>query len=397
MNYLDLKFKYNREFKSAKDYSNEITEITKLKTFESKIKYYNDNIRSLSISLMSGKLFIPPDNSESLSVELKLYCDCPTCIEKNLFSPKQRATYLKLRKAEFDRVNNLINTKLTFIEKYEEALKIKGFEFGSFYLFDNIIPNNLLKQDDEMFERHPEIYLKPTTQEEISLYNKLIMAQFNSESEKGICRFQIFNSKNEKEKLAIKLSKAIDPKRIIDNCIKEIQQNFSYPPNEDIKKRALQHNRKEHIWFLQIIEGDEVNLNVEVLKLYDLGLFTHVKEIADFYRFLNNYGNSEQQNEDSKESIIESQNTTARQVLIMHYILKYLKVDNIDATKRAELIQFLTGKSSKNVYDLVRNPLTTKQGDFRQKDLQVIRIFFENLGLEEIVKMINNELEISNK
>lgn len=85
--------------------------------------------------------------------------------------------------------------------------------------------------------------------------------------------------------------------------------------------------------------------------------------------------------------------TTARQVLAVHYLLEYCQVRGVDQTHKARFIEFLTNKSSKNIYDLVLNPLATKRKNFRREDLQFIRPYFENLGLTEIVKMINNQLD----
>jgi hypothetical protein len=85
--------------------------------------------------------------------------------------------------------------------------------------------------------------------------------------------------------------------------------------------------------------------------------------------------------------------TTARQVLAMHYLFEYCQVRGVDQSKKAEFIEFLTGKNYKNIYDTVRNPLATKTGNFKKGDLQYIRTFFENLGLSEIVKAIGNELD----
>jgi len=85
--------------------------------------------------------------------------------------------------------------------------------------------------------------------------------------------------------------------------------------------------------------------------------------------------------------------TTARQVLAMHYLFEYTKVVGIDQTEKAHFIEFLTGKNYKNIYDAVRSPLATKDGNLRKGDLRYIRPYFEKLGLREIVKMIDNELD----
>ena len=65
---------------------------------------------------------------------------------------------------------------------------------------------------------------------------------------------------------------------------------------------------------------------------------------------------------------------------------------NIDNTNIAKFIEFLTNKNSKNIYDSVRNPLASKDKNFRKKDLNYIKPYFENLGLNEITKMIDNEI-----
>lgn len=85
--------------------------------------------------------------------------------------------------------------------------------------------------------------------------------------------------------------------------------------------------------------------------------------------------------------------TTARQVLAVLYLLEYCQVKEVDKTQKARFIEFLTGKNYDNIYKAVRSPLASKVGNFRREDLQFIRPFFENLGLVEIVKMINNQLD----
>jgi hypothetical protein len=83
--------------------------------------------------------------------------------------------------------------------------------------------------------------------------------------------------------------------------------------------------------------------------------------------------------------------TTARQVLAIHYLLKYSKVDQASNADVARFIEFLTGKNYKNIYKRVCNPLGSRDKELNE-DLRFIRDFFEKLGLTEIVKMINNEI-----
>ncbi|MFH2143310.1 MAG: hypothetical protein ABIJ97_12860 [Bacteroidota bacterium] len=83
--------------------------------------------------------------------------------------------------------------------------------------------------------------------------------------------------------------------------------------------------------------------------------------------------------------------TTSRQVLAMHYIFKYIQVNNVDKTDVARFIQFLTGKSFDNIYKRVRDPLRENNKTLKS-DLKFIREYFNKLELNEIVKMINNEI-----
>ncbi|MEI6767161.1 MAG: hypothetical protein WCM76_16140 [Bacteroidota bacterium] len=83
--------------------------------------------------------------------------------------------------------------------------------------------------------------------------------------------------------------------------------------------------------------------------------------------------------------------TTARQVLAVHYLLKYANVKNIDKTEIARFIQFLTGKNFDNIYKRLQNPFKINEKALNE-DLRFVRNYFERLEMSEVVKMINNEL-----
>jgi len=83
--------------------------------------------------------------------------------------------------------------------------------------------------------------------------------------------------------------------------------------------------------------------------------------------------------------------TTARQVLSVHYLLKYANVKNVDKTEIARFIQFLTGKNLDNIYKKLQNPFKVNDKALKE-DLRFVRDYFERLNLPEIVKMINNEI-----
>jgi hypothetical protein len=99
-----------------------------------------------------------------------------------------------------------------------------------------------------------------------------------------------------------------------------------------------------------------------------------------------------------EDDVSESKTSTALQVLIVHYLLKGYGVESTEfLTETARLVQFLTGKEGgvkriqdTNIYKKVRQPF--KRNDKTVlKDLQVIRPFFVDLGLEKVVELIDHE------
>ncbi|MBI5539063.1 MAG: hypothetical protein HY951_03325 [Bacteroidia bacterium] len=83
--------------------------------------------------------------------------------------------------------------------------------------------------------------------------------------------------------------------------------------------------------------------------------------------------------------------TTARQVLAVHYLLQYYNVKNVDKTEIARFIQFLTGKNLDNIYKKIQNPFKVNDKSVKD-DLRFVREYFEKMGMAEVVKMINSEL-----
>ncbi len=121
-------------------------------------------------------------------------------------------------------------------------------------------------------------------------------------------------------------------------------------------------------------------------------LFNQIKKSAE---------EKEQEPEEIKDEVNNAEFTTARQVLAVHYLLEYCKVKNVDKTVKARFIQFLTGKETgakkiqnTTIYKKVSNPFSLDNSTLNA-DLQFIRKYFEDLGLNEIAKMITNEISKS--
>jgi hypothetical protein len=87
--------------------------------------------------------------------------------------------------------------------------------------------------------------------------------------------------------------------------------------------------------------------------------------------------------------------TTARQVLAVSYMLKQLGMKNIDKKAQADFIEFLTGKTHRDIYDRVRDPLLVYHK--ANQDAEYVKKWFQRLGLAEIVKNIEADLSGSAK
>jgi hypothetical protein len=90
------------------------------------------------------------------------------------------------------------------------------------------------------------------------------------------------------------------------------------------------------------------------------------------------------------------QNTTRRQVIAMQIIFKALDIRNIDNSAKARVIEFLTGKNSKNIYDMVCKPLAESDIDI-QKDYEMVKSVLEELGDNQIITLVNEEMRKNTK
>ncbi|MEJ7862371.1 MAG: hypothetical protein WKF90_12140 [Pyrinomonadaceae bacterium] len=81
-------------------------------------------------------------------------------------------------------------------------------------------------------------------------------------------------------------------------------------------------------------------------------------------------------------------------LLAMHYLLEYLKAKDNKSAK-ARFASFLTGFSKNTFYNDSFN-IHAKQdedGVKWEKDMELVKSFFTDLGLNEIVRMIKNDLD----
>ena len=87
--------------------------------------------------------------------------------------------------------------------------------------------------------------------------------------------------------------------------------------------------------------------------------------------------------------------TLRRQVLVMYYLDKGLNISNgADRTSYAQLIELLTGKNYKNIYDYIRSPFPDKISPRLVDDLKYIREYFVKLRLEQIIILIDKDIQL---
>ncbi len=87
--------------------------------------------------------------------------------------------------------------------------------------------------------------------------------------------------------------------------------------------------------------------------------------------------------------------TLDRATLAMNYLLRFAKANGHN-TDKARFISFLTGYSENTIAQKFSTLHKKEDADFTayEKDMNIIRKYFEKLGLNEIVKMIDNDLEV---
>ena len=165
----------------------------------------------------------------------------------------------------------------------------------------------------------------------------------------------------------------------------------TYIDDEGIEHDIEPTEHKDEVQLLDKYSNDDIIWAFAEYKTCELFLAFLDSEKHKYTPLDNKISNSEIviTNEEHKKEIEEF--TMARQVLAVHYLMKYCQVKDVDKTAIARFIYFLTSKHYGNIYKLVRNPLKgtlPKNND----DLKFIRKYFEELEMEEVVKMINNEM-----
>ena len=419
----ELKIDYPLDFFSNADEipvseQTRIIEALEMETdFSKKLVYYNAHVCSLALEPSWATLSYP--SSGHLNA-VEIYHDCNNIngVCSRCCTPEQREIYLQHRATEVERVVRELNSRVT----YEARLRYFSQIIGSH-------PENGLTGIwanwpgvTDFTERHkrlsvfdsvdelPLIDLAPNTPQEIEVFNRFIETLFAAKykTAEGIFTkyWKGFDFEKAKQKLDTTIAKALDPQIIVEKLREHIETHFGYlrPHNEvevDVwrEKIRIAPNERGETHFLSMVNGldNGLNLSAKRLMIYDFESYEHAQQSYFFYVYLRKIQDGTLE---VKEPEIVKNNltgTTAQQVLAIYYLLQAANMPAGDKSNVARFTEFLTGKNYKNIYDAVRSPIATKaKGELRMKDLQFVRTHFENLGLTEIVQMINNELTTPN-
>lgn len=360
------------------------------KDLRKQLQLINQHIRSLVTYPYEGQVYV----EHNINRKDLIFCVCKKC--KKDFTPKQHNIFLEERIKELHRIQKQIDKLSSYTKKLDYLFQLKPFSLKRFQikLYDNI------EAEKEGLKPALSIDLYPKTLKERQQAAHLIkdyLIEANTKNDLKLLdykeRYPITLLSALQEELQQRLEKCgAKSKQLLQQEINLIQENLKYPSKQYTKDRnytTLYNN----ISYTYNYIADGFSIDYKHIDL-DVNTITKAIKAEQAFAYTQHLQSLLEKEEKNIESIsANKQFTLARQVLVFHYIFEYCKVGNVDQSKKAEFIHFITGKNKKNIYDLVRSPLATKTKEFRKEDLQFIRTYFEDLKMEGIIRLINNELD----
>lgn len=273
--------------------------IEAIQSFEGKLKFYNNHVRSLSAYGMDAQIYLELDRPNNC---LKIYCGCATCRKQTDFDPKKEQTFLELRAKEIERLRKAVDKHKGYHEKLNAVFETKGFHpFNTPPVIHPNVPyDGTTNIDLDLHHTKPVIDLWPDTKEERIIYNDFVRAAFDSKYRTAIGFSQAYKDFDfEKEKQ--RFEKAADEAKVQDGrlreyLISEIERHFDYPAcieaqdkETDIQK-SIRENLAEcgivpHL-FPKLVCGVPVDLDESVLNEIALMRYVHFSELVKFYAYL---------------------------------------------------------------------------------------------------------------
>lgn len=82
----------------------------------------------------------------------------------------------------------------------------------------------------------------------------------------------------------------------------------------------------------------------------------------------------------------------AVKVMAIHYLLKVIEPDmkRKDSAK-ARFIKMLTGNNGDNIYKMVQSPLSSRTGNNRKDEMEIVRKYFSDLGLNKVIEIMSQD------
>jgi hypothetical protein len=161
---------------------------------------------------------------------------------------------------------------------------------------------------------------------------------------------------------------------------------------KESSEKPQQYERSSDGFNLQ--ENDQVKI---------INFLAHHYAKKQFLKFLENEKNQEIETPvagialGSEVDIVENPNdkkqkpTNAQKLLALYYLQKVnLFPVLLDILPLSEFICFLTGQNQKNTYDQLREIHDYKM---TKKNLLVVRKQFERMGMDEVLKLIDNDIK----
>jgi hypothetical protein len=128
-----------------------------------------------------------------------------------------------------------------------------------------------------------------------------------------------------------------------------------------------------------------------IVKYKDLLMDEQINVIANKFIEDAKIGNPLSQTSNEADDVVSN---IAVQTMAMHYLFKILMPDQKrkDAAK-AKFIQMLTNKNFDNIYKAVQSPLASSSGNHRLKEMEIVRKYFQDLGLNAALELISQDFK----
>jgi hypothetical protein len=195
----------------------------------------------------------------------------------------------------------------------------------------------------------------------------------------------LYNIKNhindyEKDKITNFINEHLEKIKEANKDIEQnIPQNIKFNATQTVEFIAKHDAMKILIDRIYLIEQND-SMEIYSKKISKEGYTAPIINMKNY-----SIGEIEPEDDENEET---SKITTKQQVLILKYMMDFLKVSMVDNSVKAKFIKNLTGKSYDNIYKAIREP--TKYSSVRRfkLDMRFVKIEFEKLGLQNIVNEI---------